>query len=131
MYWVDFNPNPVQTDRNVGDCAVRAVAKALNISWEQAYTRLALNGFLMGDMPNSDLVWSSILRQEGFIREVIPNTCPECYTIRDFCKDNPEGVFVLKSENHVATVVNGKVYDSWDSEMKVPIYYWTKKKGST
>lgn len=128
MSWIDYNPNPVQSGRNVGDCAVRAVAKALDISWERAYTRLSFNGFLMGDMPNSDLVWGSVLRQEGFIREVIPNTCPECYTVKEFCSDNPKGTFVIKSENHVATAVDGNLYDSWNSEMKVPIYYWTRKK---
>lgn len=130
MYWIEYNPNPIKSNRNVGDCAVRAVSKALGISWEQAYTKLSLNGFLMGDMPNSDIVWGSVLRNEGFIREIIPNTCPECYTVRDFCADHPSGVFVVKSENHVATVLNGKVYDSWNSEMKVPIYYWKKRDDS-
>lgn len=130
MYWIEYNPNPVNFDRNVGDCAVRAVSKALSISWEKAYAKLALNGFLMGDMPNSDIVWGSVLRKEGFIREVVPNTCPDCYTVKDFCADNPSGIFVVKSENHVATVVNGILYDSWDSGMKVPIYYWTKEKES-
>ena len=81
----------------------------------------------MGDMPNSDIVWGSVLRGEGFVREVLSNTCPDCYTVKEFCKDHPEGIFVIKSENHVATVVNGNLFDSWNSEMKVPIYYWMKR----
>lgn len=48
MYY-EYNPNPVS--RRVGDCAVRAVAKALDTDWETAYTLLVTNGFLMGDMP--------------------------------------------------------------------------------
>lgn len=123
-----YNPNPVRNDGGVGDCAVRAIAKALDISWEKAYTKLSLNGFLMGDIPNSDLVWGSVLREEGFVREIVPNTCPECYTVADFCEDHPEGIYVIKSENHVATVVDGVLYDSWNSEMKIPIYYWTNEK---
>ena len=114
-----YNPNPVRNDGGVGDCAVRAIAKALDIS---------LNGFLMGDIPNSDLVWGSVLREEGFVREIVPNTCPECYTVAEFCDDYPEGIYVIKSENHVATVVDGVLYDSWNSEMKIPIYYWTNEK---
>lgn len=51
MYY-EYNPNPVS--RRVGDCAVRAVAKALDTDWETAYTLLVTNGFLMGDMPSSD-----------------------------------------------------------------------------
>lgn len=124
--WQKWNPNPIQNDR-AGDCAVRAVAKALNLTWEQAYVRLALNGFLMGDMPSSDLVSGSVLRKEGFRREIVPNTCPDCYTIEDFCNDHPSGTFVVKSENHLCTIVDSILYDSWDSSMKVPIYFWTRK----
>ena len=125
MAWKSYNPNPVQAD--AGDCAVRAVAKALDISWEEAYAKLSMAGYLMGDMPNADWVWGSVLRQNGFIREIVPNTCPDCYTVAEFCHDNPRGVYVIKSENHIATVVDGTLFDSWNSEYKVPIYYWTRK----
>lgn len=131
MAWQFYNPNPVRTD-GVGDCAVRAVAKALDMTWERAYVELCMNGFLMGDLPNSDLVCGSVLRLRGFSREVIPNTCPDCYTVNDFCRDHPQGVFVLKSNGHVAAVRNGILYDSWDSGMNVPQYYWylpDEKKG--
>lgn len=121
-----YNPNPVRPDGGVGDCAVRAVAKALGISWEEAYTKLTANGFLMGELPNNDLVWGSVLRQNGFTREIIPNTCPECYTVADFCRDNPSGTYVVKSDGHVATVVDGTLFDSWDSSTNIPIYVWKK-----
>ena len=131
MAWQFYNPNPVRTD-GVGDCAVRAVAKALDMTWERAYVELCMNGFLMGDLPNSDLVWGSVLRLHGFSRDVIPNTCPDCFTVNDFCRDHPQGVFVLKSNGHVAAVRDGILYDSWDSGMNVPQYYWylpDEKKG--
>lgn len=123
--WIHFNNNP--TSRNVGDCAVRAVAKALDISWEDAYAKIVSNGYAMGDMPSSDSVWGSVLRQNGFYREAIPNECPDCYTAKDFCKDNPYGVFVLGFGGHVATVVDGDLYDSWNSENEIPIYVWFRK----
>lgn len=123
--WIKYNPNP--TGRNVGDCAVRAVAKALDISWEDAYVRVSTNGYAMGDMPSSDSVWGSVLRQNGFYREAIPNNCPDCYTAKDFCKDNPYGVYVLGFGGHVATVVDGDLYDSWNSENEIPVYVWYRK----
>lgn len=121
-----YNPNPVRTD-GVGDCSVRAIAKALDISWEKAYTILSANGFLMGDLLNSDLVWGSVLRQNGFKRDVVPNTCPDCFTIADFCAEHPKGVYVLKSDNHVATVVDGTLFDAWDSSANIPQYFWYKE----
>lgn len=123
--FVRYNPNP--TGRNVGDCSVRAVAKALDISWEDAYAKIASNGYAMGDMPSSDSVWGSVLRQNGFYREAIPNECPDCYTAKDFCKDNPYGIYVLGFGGHVATVVDGDLYDSWNSENEIPVYVWYRK----
>lgn len=123
--WVKYNPNP--TGRSVGDCAVRAVAKALNTDWETAYTMISENGYAMGDMPSSDSVWGAVLRQNGFYRMSIPNNCPDCYTAADFCRDNPIGTFVLGFGGHVATVVDGNLFDNWDSSMEVPVYVWFRK----
>ena len=123
--WKHFNNNPA--GRNVGDCSVRAIAKALDLDWETAYLRIALAGLQMGDVISSDSVWGAVLREEGFYREAIPNTCPNCYTAEDFCRDHPYGVFVLGFGGHVATVVDGVLYDSWDSSNEIPIYYWYRK----
>lgn len=123
--WIEYNPSP--TGRRVGDCAVRAVAKALGTDWETAYIMIALNGFSMGDMPSADSVWGATLRQNGFYRATIPNTCPDCYTAADFSNDHPEGVYVLGFGGHVSTVVDGNLYDSWDSSKEIPQFYWYKK----
>lgn len=123
--WVKYNPNPVS--RTVGDCAVRAVSAALGVDWEEAYNLIADAGYAMGDMPSSDSVWGAVLRQHGFYRKAIPNSCPNCYTADDFAKDHPRGVYVLGFGGHVATVIDGDLYDSWDSSNEVPVYYWYLK----
>lgn len=123
--YVQFNPNPVA--RSVGDCAVRAVAKALDVDWENAYALIAAAGFRMGDMPSSNSVWGAVLRQRGFSKHVIPDTCPDCYTAEEFAADNPEGTYVLGFGNHVATVVDGDLFDSWDSSNEIPTYYWHRE----
>lgn len=123
--WIKFNPNP--TGRSVGDCAVRAVAKALNIDWETAFDMLSENAYAMGDMPSADSVWGATLRQHGFYRKSIPNTCPDCYTVDDFCVDHPNGVYVLGFGGHVATVKDGNLYDSWNSSKEIPQFVWYRK----
>lgn len=123
--YIQYNPNP--TGRNVGDCSIRSVAKALNTDWETAYAMVTANGYLMGDMPSADSVWGATLRQHGFYRESIPNTCPDCYTAEDFCRDHPNGVYVLGFGGHVATTVDGNLFDSWDSSSEIPAYYWYRK----
>lgn len=123
--WIKWNPNP--TGRSVGDCAVRAVAKALDTDWETAYSMIASNGYQMGDMPSSNSVWGAVLRQNGFYRTAVPNTCPDCYTAQDFASDHPDGTYVLGFGNHVATIRDGNLYDSWDSSNEIPMYYWYRK----
>lgn len=125
MKWVEFNNNPC--GRRVGDCAVRAVSKALDTDWESAYIMLVANGFAMGDMPSADSVWGATLRQHGFYRTAVPETCPDCYNVVDFCEDHPEGTFVLGFGGHVATVVDSQLYDSWNSSAEQPQFYWYKK----
>lgn len=123
--WRYYNPNPA--GRNVGDCAVRAIAKALGLDWERAYCRIVSDGYDMCDMPSSNAVWGATLRKEGFYRATIPDAYPEDYSAEDFCRDHPFGVFVLGFGNHVAAVVDGVLYDSWDSSREIPQYFWYRK----
>lgn len=123
--WIKFNNNPA--GRAVGDCAVRAVAKALDTDWETAYMTIAASGYAMADLPSSDAVWGAVLRKNGFYRQSIPDKCPDCYTAEDFARDNPKGVYVLGFGGHVATVVDGNLYDSWDSSHEIPQFVWFRK----
>ena len=59
----------------MGDCVPRAISKALEIDWETAYDLVSDAARLMGDMPSADSVWGAVLRQHGFYRKAIPNTC--------------------------------------------------------
>ena len=125
--YLEFNPNPAS--RRVGDCAVRAIAAALDVDWERAFALLAVNAFQMGDLPNSDSVWGSVLRQHGFYRTSIPDSCPDCYTASEFAIDHPAGVYVLGFGGHVATVKDGVIYDAWDSSNEIPQFVWHKREG--
>lgn len=120
-----FNPNPVAAREE--DCAVRAVSAALDIDWEGAFDLIADNAKAMGSMMHRDAAWGSVLRQHGFYRAIIPNSCPNCYTAEDFCIDNPDGVFVLGFGTHTACVKDGVLLDTWDSLDEVPIYVWYRK----
>ena len=123
--YVFFNNNP--TGRLVGDCVVRAISVALDVDWETAFLLIVSAAYSMGDMPSSNSVWGAVLREHGFKRYAIPNTCPDCYTAEAFSVDHPSGIFVLGFGTHVATVKNGDIYDSWNSSREVPQYFWTDK----
>lgn len=123
--YVYENLNP--QGKNVGDCAIRAVAKATGKSWIQAYMALYVHGLQLADLANSDAVWTSYLRTKGFTKHIIPDSCPDCYTVGDFVRDHPEGIYVLGTGSHAVCAINGTVYDSYDSSTAVPIFYMYKK----
>ena len=123
--WIQYNPNP--NGSRVGDCVIRAICKLTGKTWEHVYAGVAVEGFLFGDMPSSNSVWGGYLKRLGYRREVVPDTCPSCYTVKQFCLDHPTGSFLLSLSGHVVTVEDGDYYDTWDSGDEIPIYYWTKE----
>lgn len=120
--FIQHNENP--EDLNTIDCTVRAIALALNQSWETTYLGMVVMGFLLHDMPSADYVWGSYLEAQGFRKCIVPTCYPERYTVKDFCKDHPSGVYILALSKHVMTVIDGDYYDTWDSGNRVPLYYW-------
>lgn len=125
MSWIYYNPNP--KGNLVGDCVVRAISLALDQDWNKSYLGISTQGYELKDMPSSNETWAVYLRRNGFKRYIIPNECPDCYTIEEFCRDNPDGVFVVATGTHVVTCINGDYYDTWDSGNKIPIYYFKKE----
>jgi hypothetical protein len=120
--YIFFNPNPER--RSTGDCVIRAISKITGKSWEDVYIGVCLQGLLLHDMPDMNHIWSEYLYHQGLVRDVIPNTCPNCYTVKDFCYDHPFGSYLLACGKHVVAVKDGNYYDAWDSGDEVPLYYW-------
>lgn len=117
------NPENIQTE----DCVIRAIALFLDDSWENIYTDLTMQGFNMHSMPSANHVWGRYLKNNGYHRAIIPDTCPDCYTIRDFANEHPVGTYLVGTGSHVVTVIDGNYYDTWDCGNEVPIYYWRKE----
>lgn len=125
MGWKFYNPNP--SGNYVGDCVIRALALATGRDWESTYLSVVMQGYDMHDMPASNAVWGAFLKSHGWKRYIIPNECPDCYTIKNFAADNPEGLYILATGSHVVTVKDGFYYDTWDSGNEIPIYFWKRE----
>ena len=69
--YVHFNNNPLGRN-TVGDCSVRAVSKALGVSWDEAHDLLADMSKSMGTLMNDNDVISAVLRMNGFHKEGFP-----------------------------------------------------------
>lgn len=123
--YVQYNANPI--NRRAGDCTVRAISKALDQSWEYTFLDMSLQGFVLYDMPSANHVWGAYLRTKGFERKRIPDSCPDCYTVKDFCDDHSKGTYILALDGHVVTVIDGCYIDTWNSGDEQVIFYWQRK----
>lgn len=122
----EYNPNP--HGKRVGDCVVRALSKALDRSWSDTYISLCIEGYLQGDLPSANSVWDRLLIKHGFVRGTIPRECPVCYSVDDFASDHLTGVYVVGTGTHAVAVIDGTIYDAWQSSDEQPIYYYRKEK---
>lgn len=123
--WKKYNPNPLNI--SVGDCTVRAICAATNSRWDDVHKALCDLARDMADMPSADRVWWELLREIGFTRKKVIDRCPDCYTVKDFCRDHPVGVYILGPHEHAVCAINGDYYDSWDSGETVPTYYFSRR----
>lgn len=119
-----LNVNP--TRQNTGDCVIRAISVLMDQSWAWTYFMVCLQGFLLFEMPSTNNVWETYLYHNGYRRTSIPNTCLDCYTVKDFCRDFPFGKYLLALNGHVVAVIDGDYYDTWDSGNEIPLFYWRK-----
>ena len=122
--WNYFNPNP--RGLHVGDCTVRSICAVTGLDWHTVHKALCDLSGDMADMPNADRCWWALLEQMGFSRKKMIDRCPECYTVADFCRDHPNGIYILGPKEHAVATIFGDYWDSWDSGLTVPAYYFRR-----
>lgn len=122
MAWKKYNPNPYGQD--TGDCVPRALTVVLDCSWDEAYTKLMIYGFMQKKMPSANTIYDSLLRDLGFDRFI---ACAGCYTVKEFSDQYNQGIYLLGTGDHVVGVVSGNYYDSWDSGSQEIIWIYERK----
>lgn len=122
--WQFHNPNP--KGKLVGDCTIRAISIATDKAWLDTYLDLCLFGMTMADMPSSNSVTTAYLKSQGFKRRTIPDSCPDGYSVSDFCTDHPTGTYIIGTGSHLTTVIDGTLWDSWNSSNECPVYYFER-----
>lgn len=123
--YIYYNANPCHAI--VGDCVIRAISKVTGLSWEDTYINLCEEGLNLCDLPNSNATWDRFLRDIGFRKRVLPDTCPTCYTVKMFCHSHPMGEYVLATGSHAIACIDGDYYDIFDSGMEIVTYYYEKE----
>lgn len=123
--WIYANPNPVRDEEP--DCVVRALSLATGRTWDEVHQDLCELSREMGTMPSVNWLWGLWLKWQGFTPFLLPESCPECVTVREFCKRFPKGTYVIGTNTHAVCIRDGNWLDAWDSGNETPTYFFRKK----
>ena len=130
--YVYYQPNKKDIKDQVGDCQVRALSKALNLSWIEAFDltiplcrELQTYTIFDGCLEKT----KESMRKLGFDYHGISNKRgSKRPTVDEFAKNHPNGIYICTVAHHVVAVVDGKYYDTWDSGWRSMYGYYEKMK---
>lgn len=129
--YVYFQPNDKDLKDKVGDCQVRALCKALNLSWLEAFDltipicrELQTYGIFDCDLKRT----KEAMKTLGFEYTGISNKKgSKRPTVLSFAQSHPHGRFILSVAGHVVACVDGRYYDTWDCGHKSLYGYYELK----
>lgn len=111
-----------------GDCAVRAMAIALELDYKDCYRELAeANSKGRGKKKSArDGIYKEdfdiVLRSHGWYWV----SAPKFKGRKAYHYDMPDGTVIARMARHYAAVIDGTIVDSWDSTAKMIYGYWAK-----
>ena len=105
MSYIYYNANP--DGKKVRDCVFRALATVFHTTWDAIAVDLSMMQIKHHDLQNADVVWGEYLYLNGFRRGVLSSPCPNCVTIKEFCRLFPVGTFVVTTGVKVVADIDG------------------------
>ena len=118
------NVNP--KGNRVGDCVVRALAKATDKTWDDVFRELCEIAFEQKQMPNAEAVWKEYAKANGFVYRPLPKvqSGEKRPRVAKFVEGLGEGTYLLRVSKHLAMAKDGRYYDSWDCGNRSLYGYW-------
>lgn len=129
-YWFHYyNANP--SNRLGGDCVIRAICTATNISWEMIYDQLCEIGRHYHYVPNDKAVYEKLLKNLGWVKCKQPRKDDGTkFTGKEFCAvvAQPNKSYVVNmGTHHIVCVKDCKVWDIWNSSLGTVGNYYVKQ----
>lgn len=130
-----FNANPKK--RITGDCRIRAISMACEVPYNQVVMDLAKvqceTGYDQCEKQGIDI----LMKQYGWVRHKQPRKYDNTkFTGKEFCEHLVDELYIEAKAterivahiggHHIVAIINGKVWDIWDSTRGCIGCYWTK-----
>lgn len=118
-----YKASPDTVSIKLGNCAVRAIATAENVSYEDAEKELLENlreiGYGYYAYNDSDYL-NKKYEKETFK----PVKGEKRLTGKTFAESHPKGRYVLHMAHHMTACIDGVIYDTWDCTNKAITASW-------
>jgi len=137
--FVKENVNP--KNRLVGDCVIRAIAKAEDKPWLEVFDTLTEIARATFNVPSDKKVYKQYLKKYDKIDvfkyvdggkvsvvngvKKIETKIKKRYTVDDVCK--MKGTYIISIAHHLTVASNGKLYDTWDCGNRCTYIIWKVK----
>lgn len=116
--YVYYQPNQKSIKDDYGDCTIRALSKALNCTWLEAFDAqipICRREQVSNIFSAPARVRKKLLTELGFSYTGISNKRgSKRPTVASFAEEHKTGTYILNVANHVVACVDGKYYDTWD-----------------
>lgn len=128
-HYKEFNINP--KGRKGCDCVVRAIALALDMTWEQVVREMTELGIKKGLVLNDDKLYPVYLKEKGFSQWSEPRDYDNRkITVNEAIDDkyiySNMTIVANVGSHHVTCIKNGTVYDIWDCSGRILHKYWVR-----
>lgn len=142
MKYEYYNPSPkkrVKADGtpmgwHKGDCTTRALSKALDLSWKEAFKLQCEKGMELCEETSQREVYEAVLLDNGFNKGAINKEWIKKYHCRPkvsklidyFYQKNGKKKVVVKCPHHLVAAEGDILYDTWNSGDEAVLSFWYK-----
>lgn len=130
-YFHFHNANP--KGRRTTDCVIRALCTALEIPYNQVVMELAELQCKTGFDDGDDKLYSKYLEAKGWEQHKQPRKADNTkYTGVEWCHKLQQEAYTPRmlahiGGHHITAIIDGEVWDTWNSTRGCIGKYWTKK----
>ena len=116
--FIYYNRNP--NNENIGDCVTRAISLGTGLDYYEIEEKLYLTANLL-ECERLCMDCYRILIENVFKFPII-----ECegMLVGEFAEKYPIGIYIIRVPQHLTTIINGNIYDTWDCSMEKCTISW-------
>ena len=123
-----YFPTKLKKDQ-VGDCVIRAVAIATEQDYMEVFNALFEIGKELGRMPNDKQCYERYLTSKGWVKQSpLRNWEKKKYRVKKLGSKFKDQSVIIHTTNHLTTLVNGDINDTWDCREWCANSYYVKLK---